>query len=213
MSGPRPGRDAAGLVGDIFGEQAVMAKLQGYTAIGHNRYATTGGSSDRNIQPIFADFDFGGLALAHNGNIINAVPLRQELEEKGYHFATTTDSEVIAYLIVSSPGSSLEEKIGNAMKRLQGAYSLVLLTDKALLGVRDPMGVRPLCLGKMDNGWVLALILPALYEFDKSIIKYPSIRRFPGGASTDMRPNLQDPANPVPAMDPAKLPRIKGGGG
>ena len=93
---------AAGLVGDIFGEQPVMATLKGYSAIGHTRYATTGGASDRNIQPIFADFDFGGLALAHNGNLTNAYLLRKELVRIGCLFQSTTDTEVINHLIARS---------------------------------------------------------------------------------------------------------------
>ncbi|MDM7999110.1 MAG: amidophosphoribosyltransferase, partial [Dehalococcoidia bacterium] len=142
-----------GLVSHVFDEPA-LSRLPGTIAIGHNRYSTAGSSRLANAQPIVVDTPDGKLALAHNGNIINAVPLRQELEDKGYRFATTSDSEVIANLIASSPGSSLDERIASAMKRLQGAYSLVLLTEKALIGVRDPMGVRPLCLGSMDNGWV-----------------------------------------------------------
>ena len=159
-----------GLVSHVF-DEAALSRLPGVIAIGHNRYSTAGSSRLANAQPIVVDTPDGKLALAHNGNIINAVPLRQELEEKGYHFATTTDSEVIANLIVSSAGSSLEEKIGSAMKRLQGAYSLVLLTDRALLGVRDPMGVRPLCLGQMDNGWVLASESCALDHIGSNMIR------------------------------------------
>ncbi|HTB36053.1 MAG TPA: amidophosphoribosyltransferase, partial [Reyranella sp.] len=98
---------AAGLVGDIFGATSVMAKLKGYSAIGHNRYATTGGSSDRNIQPIFADFDFGGLALAHNGNLTNAYLLRKELVRMGCLFQSTTDTEVINHLIARSNYSTV----------------------------------------------------------------------------------------------------------
>jgi amidophosphoribosyltransferase len=159
-----------GLVSHVFDEPA-LSRLPGVMAIGHNRYSTAGSSRLANAQPIVVDTPEGKVALAHNGNIINAVPLRQELEEKGFHFATTTDSEVIANLIVSSPGSSLEERIGNAMKRLQGAYSLVLLTDKTLLGVRDPMGVRPLCLGRMENGWVLASESCALDHIGSDMIR------------------------------------------
>jgi amidophosphoribosyltransferase len=146
---------AAGLVGDIFGEQAVIARLKGYCAIGHNRYATTGGSSDRNIQPIFADFDFGGLALAHNGNLTNAYLLRKELVRMGCLFQSTTDTEVINHLIARSNYSTLVDRMIDALGRLKGAYSLLLLTNEALLGVRDPMGVRPLCIGKLDDAWII----------------------------------------------------------
>jgi amidophosphoribosyltransferase len=146
---------AAGLVGDIFGEQSVIAKLKGYSAVGHNRYATTGGSSDRNIQPIFADFDFGGLALAHNGNLTNAYLLRKELVRMGCLFQSTTDTEVINHLIARSNYSTVVDRIIDALGRVKGAYSLLLLTNDALFGVRDPLGIRPLCIGRLDDAWIL----------------------------------------------------------
>jgi amidophosphoribosyltransferase len=159
-----------GLVSQVF-DEAALSRLPGIIAIGHNRYSTAGSSRLANAQPIVADSSNGKLALAHNGNIINALPLRQELEGKGYRFATTSDSEVIANLIVSSPGTALEEKISYAMHRLQGAYSLVILDDTCLVGVRDPMGVRPLCLGKVDNGWVLASESCALDHIGAAMIR------------------------------------------
>ena len=159
-----------GLVSHVF-DEAALARLPGTIAIGHNRYSTAGSSRLANAQPIVIQTPEGQLALAHNGNIINAVPLRQELEDRGSRFVTTSDSEVIANLIVSSPGDSLEEKIGSAMKRLQGAYSLVLLNDRVLIGVRDPMGVRPLCLGRIENGWVLASETCALDHIGSTMIR------------------------------------------
>lgn len=159
-----------GLVSHVFDEHA-LSRLPGTIAIGHNRYSTAGSSRLANAQPIVVDTSEGKLAIAHNGNIVNAVQIRRELEEKGYRFSTTTDSEVIANLIASSPGNNLEGKISNAMKRLQGAYSLVLLSNKTLIGVRDPMGVRPLCLGKVDNGWVLASESCALDHIGSSMIR------------------------------------------
>jgi amidophosphoribosyltransferase len=146
---------AAGLVGDIFGDPRVIATLKGYSAIGHNRYATTGGSSDRNIQPIFADFDFGGLALAHNGNLTNAYLLRKELVRQGCLFQSTTDTEVINHLIARSNYSTVVDRVTDALGRVKGAYSLLMLTNEALLGVRDPMGVRPLCIGRLDDAWII----------------------------------------------------------
>ena len=146
---------AMGLVAQVFNE-ATLDKLRGGIAIGHNRYSTTGSSRSFNTQPIMVSSPSGDVALAHNGNIVNAEYLRRELEEKGCTFSTSSDSEVIAYLIVSSPGKDLIQKIKHAMGRLQGAYSLVILTRDKLVGVRDPMGVRPLCLGSLDGGWVLA---------------------------------------------------------
>ncbi|MDY6892453.1 MAG: amidophosphoribosyltransferase [Chloroflexota bacterium] len=146
---------AAGLVAQVF-NGPVLDRLTGSIAIGHNRYSTTGSSSAANAQPIIVSDPSGEMALAHNGNIVNAAYLRRELEAKGYKFSTSTDSEVIAYLIVSSPGKDLLEKIKYAMFRLEGAYSLVIMTKDTLVGVRDPMGVRPLSLGSINGGWVLA---------------------------------------------------------
>jgi len=147
---------AAGLVGDIFSDPSVIAKLKGYAAIGHNRYATTGGSTDRNIQPIFADFDFGGLALAHNGNLTNAYILRRELVRMGCLFQSTTDTEVINHLIARSNYSTVQDRLIDALGKVKGAYSLLMLTNDALIGVRDPLGVRPLVLGKLEDAWILA---------------------------------------------------------
>jgi amidophosphoribosyltransferase len=144
-----------GLVSHVFDESA-LGHLPGTIAIGHNRYSTAGSSRLANAQPIVVEGALGKIALAHNGNIVNVLPLQQELADKGYHLATSTDSEVIAYLILDSPGNDWVEKISHAMQRLQGAYSLVILTNDSLIGVRDPMGVRPLCLGKLNGGWVVA---------------------------------------------------------
>ncbi len=146
---------AMGLVAQVFNE-TTLDQLRGSIAIGHNRYSTTGSSRIFNAQPIVVSSPSGDLALAHNGNIVNAEYLRKELEERGYTFSTSSDSEVIAHLLVSSPGKDLVQQIEHAMGRLQGAYSLVIMTRDKLLGVRDPMGVRPLCLGSLDGGWVLA---------------------------------------------------------
>lgn len=144
-----------GLVAQAFNERT-LSQLQGDFAIGHNRYSTTGSSRASNAQPIIIEGPAGKIALAHNGNIVNSLELRQQLEEQGYQFVTTTDSEIIAYLILSAPKKTWVERIRHAMKRLIGAYSLVILTEDTLFGVRDPLGVRPLCLGKLNGGWVLA---------------------------------------------------------
>ena len=144
-----------GLVSQAFDEDA-LGRLGGSIAIGHNRYSTTGSSSPNNAQPILLNGHPGAIALGHNGNIVNAAYLRQELAELGYGFHTSTDSEVIADLILSSPGQTWVDKIRYAMRRLQGAYSLVIMTKDALIGVRGSLGVRPLCLGALDGGWVLA---------------------------------------------------------
>jgi len=144
-----------GLVSQAFTETD-LALLQGHVAIGHNRYSTTGSSRPVNAQPIVAKSDGVTIALAHNGNIINSKPLRDELQERGYQFNTSSDSEVIANLILASPGQNWQEKIEYAMHRLQGAYSLAILTENNLIGVRDSFGVRPLCLGSVDGGWCIA---------------------------------------------------------
>jgi amidophosphoribosyltransferase len=144
-----------GLVSQAFTETD-LASLKGHIAIGHNRYSTTGSSRPLNAQPIIAKSGGVTIALAHNGNIINARPLRDELQERGYHFRTGSDSEVIANLILASPGPNWQKRIEHAMHRLQGAYSLAILTEDELIAVRDPFGVRPLCLGAIDNGWSIA---------------------------------------------------------
>ncbi len=144
-----------GLVSQAFTEND-LAHLKGYIGIGHNRYSTTGSTRPSNAQPIIVKSGDLVLALAHNGNIVNAKSLHDELHESGYHFHSSSDSEVIADLILASPGKSWEGKIEHAMRRLQGAYSLVIMTQDKLIGVRDPMGVRPLCLGTVDSGWVIA---------------------------------------------------------
>jgi amidophosphoribosyltransferase len=144
-----------GLVSQAFTETD-LALLQGHIAIGHNRYSTTGSSKPMNAQPVMAQSSGLRIALAHNGNIINSKTLRDELLERGYHFHTSSDSEVIANLILASPGQNWQEKLEYAMARLQGAYSLVVLTENKLIAVRDPFGVRPLCLGSIDGGWGIA---------------------------------------------------------
>ncbi|MDP2952103.1 MAG: amidophosphoribosyltransferase [Chloroflexota bacterium] len=144
-----------GLVPRVFNED-VLARLKGSFAIGHNRYSTTGSSRPANAQPVLVEGPWGPLALAHNGNIVNAAYLRRELAEQGLTFRTSTDSEVAAQLIAHAPGRNWFDRIQSAMARLSGAYCLVMLTKDALIGVRDPLGIRPLCIGRLDGGWVLA---------------------------------------------------------
>jgi len=147
-----------GLVGDIFGGRNAdrVKNLKGAYAIGHNRYSTAGGSAVRNIQPMFADLIGGGLALAHNGNLTNARALREELVAEGRIFQSTSDTEVIIHLAARSLYRPIVEKLVDALKKVKGAYSLVALTSKKLIGVRDPWGVRPLVLGKLDQAYILA---------------------------------------------------------
>ncbi|SHI34818.1 amidophosphoribosyltransferase [Roseomonas rosea] len=148
-----------GLVGDIFGDARVMAMLPGRAAVGHNRYATAGETALRNVQPLYADFAFGGFAVAHNGNLTNALALRHSLVRRGCLFQSSTDSEVFVHLIAISLYATVLDRLIDALKQVDGAYSLVALHDGALIGVRDPLGVRPLVLGRLGGegkSWVLA---------------------------------------------------------
>ena len=160
-----------GLVSQVFKEED-LERLSGYLAVGHNRYSTTGSSRVCNAQPIIAGSGDNSIAIAHNGNITNAEALLNELKERGYVFNTTTDSEVIANLILSSTEKEFTARIRYAMKRIQGAYSLVLLTRDTLWGIRDPLGVRPLCIGKLPNrGWVLASETCALDHIGATFVR------------------------------------------
>ncbi len=149
-------RRALGLVGDTFNRQSVIKKLLGSAAIGHNRYSTSGEPLIRNVQPLYAEYHFGGVALAHNGNLTNAWHLRETLKSKGCLFQSTSDTEVIVHLIAISQENSVEARLIDALTQVEGAYSLVVLTDDTLIGVRDPHGVRPLVLGELDGAYVLA---------------------------------------------------------
>jgi amidophosphoribosyltransferase len=159
-----------GLVSQAF-DEATLSRLTGDFAIGHNRYSTRGSSRKANAQPLLVGKDSSSIAIAHNGNIVNAEHLHQELSDQGYVFNTSTDTEVIANLILSSPEKRWEDRIRYAMHRLQGAYSLTLLTEDTLYGVRDPFGVRPLCLGKLNGGWVIASESCALDHIGASFIR------------------------------------------
>lgn len=145
-----------GHVEDCFGNEAVIRKLKGNNAIGHVRYSTTGETLLRNVQPLFAEMEFGGLALAHNGNLTNAAALRRQLVKRGCLFQSTTDTEVIVHLIAISLYSTVEDRLIDALRQIEGAYSLVCLTKNGLVGVRDPLGIRPLVIGKLGSCWVLA---------------------------------------------------------
>ena len=159
-----------GLVSQVFDEHS-LTHLTGDIAIGHNRYSTRGSSRITNAQPIIVGEGENVLAIAHNGNIVNAEHLYQELSAQGYTFNTSTDTEVIANLILSSPEKSWVDRIKYAMHRLQGAYSLVLMTNHTLYAVRDPFGVRPLCLGAIDGGWVIASESCALDHIGATFIR------------------------------------------
>ena len=145
-----------GLVGDHFTKKEVIKKLPGKFAIGHNRYSTTGETSLRNIQPFFADLHVGGISIAHNGNLTNALALRETLVKDGAIFRTTSDTETIVQLIAKSKRKKIVDKLIDALFQIQGGYSLVIMTNKKLIGIRDPFGIRPLVVGKLKDSFIFA---------------------------------------------------------
>lgn len=149
------GEKSMGLVADIFDEERIK-KLPGHMAIGHNRYSTTGDSVAINIQPILVNFALGGLAVAHNGNLVNAGILKDELEAYGSIFQSTMDTEVIIHLIAQSRMATLHERIVDALSHVQGSYSLLLITEHEMIAVRDPHGFRPFSLAELDGAYVVA---------------------------------------------------------
>ncbi|MDZ4866725.1 MAG: amidophosphoribosyltransferase [Alphaproteobacteria bacterium] len=160
-----------GLVGDQFSVGGPIDKLRGPTGIGHVRYSTTGGSLNRNIQPFFADVANGGIAIAHNGNLTNAYALRQRLVRNGSIFYSTSDTECIVHLVATSRAGQIVDRLVDALKQVEGAYSLVALTRKKLIGVRDPLGVRPLVIGKVDGAYVFASETCALDIIDAEFVR------------------------------------------
>ena len=159
-----------GRVSYVFTEETLLP-LTGHIAIGHNRYSTTGSSRITNAQPIVVGNDRETIGIAHNGNIINAVRLREELAGLGYTFRGTSDSEIVANLILATPGKNWAERIRTAMHRLEGAYSLVIVTNGELYAVRDPLGVRPLSLGIVDHGYVVASETCALDHIGAKVLR------------------------------------------
>jgi amidophosphoribosyltransferase len=143
-----------GLVNEVFRHS--LPEMPAHIAIGHVRYSTTGSSLLRNTQPLLVNYSGGQISLAHNGNLTNAHEIREELEKKGSVFQTSIDSEVLVNLIARSDKPTVEEKVIDSLKNVHGAYCLVIMTENKLIGVRDPHGFRPLCLGKVGDGWVLS---------------------------------------------------------
>ncbi len=143
-----------GLVGEVF-NQEILGQLKGNAAIGHVRYSTTGASSIINAQPLLSELKFGKLAIAHNGNLINTSTIKEDLENSGSIFYTTTDSEIILNLIAKKTEKDIESAIKEVVQEIKGAYSFVVLTENSLIGVRDPAGIRPLCLGKIGENYIL----------------------------------------------------------
>ena len=144
-----------GLVADIFSQQA-LSRLPGTMAIGHNRYSTAGGAGLKNVQPLSVNFAFGNLAVAHNGNLINATMLRSELEAYGAIFQSTSDTEVIIHLIAHSRADTLLDRVIDSLTQVRGAFSVVIMTDQGIVAARDPHGFRPLCLGRFRDSWIVA---------------------------------------------------------
>ena len=145
-----------GLVGDHFTKASVIDKLPGKSALGHVRYSTTGNTSLKNIQPLFADLIGGGIACAHNGNLTNGIELRNNLVTKGAIFQSTTDTEALLHLIAQSNKTSIVKKVIDALYELEGAYSIGLLTNKKLIAIKDPLGIRPLVLGELNGAYIIA---------------------------------------------------------
>ncbi|MDD5449127.1 MAG: amidophosphoribosyltransferase [Candidatus Omnitrophica bacterium] len=144
-----------GLVSDVFNDENLKS-LKGHLAIGHVRYSTTGSTLLKNTQPFMVEYANDFLAVGHNGTLVNALPLRQELEKEGAIFQTTMDSEIIVHLVARSKKKKLQDRLIDALSRIKGAFSLVLITKDQVIGVRDPNGFRPLCLGQVDGSWVLS---------------------------------------------------------
>jgi len=149
-------RRAMGHVAGNFDSEDVIQTLAGGTAVGHVRYSTTGASALRNVQPLFADLSSGGFAIAHNGNISNAETLRKALVRRGSIFQSTSDTEVIIHLLATSSYRSLLDRFIDALKQVEGAYSLICLTSEGMIACRDPLGVRPLVMGKLGDAWLFA---------------------------------------------------------
>lgn len=145
-----------GLVGDAFSDGQVIDRLPGQAAVGHVRYSTTGETLLRNVQPLFAELDAGGFAVGHNGNLTNGLSLRRQLVRDGAITQSTTDTEVILHLVARSKKPRFIDRFVDAIRSLEGAYSLVALTNKKLIGARDPLGIRPLVLGMLDDSYILA---------------------------------------------------------
>ncbi len=145
-----------GLIGDRFTKQSVIDRLEGDRAIGHTRYSTTGGSGLRNVQPLFAELSDGGFAVAHNGNITNAMTVQRQLQKQGAIFTSTSDTETLLHLVALSKEKGFNARFIDAVRQLEGAFALVALSSKKMVGCRDPLGIRPLVLGDLDGAYILA---------------------------------------------------------
>ena len=184
-----------GLVGDNFTKEKVIEKLPGSSAIGHNRYSTAGNNLIKNVQPFFADLHLGGVSIAHNGNLSNALLLRKELVKNGSIFQTTSDTETIIQLIAKSKRLKIVDKIIDALFKIQGGYALTILLNKKMIGIRDPFGIRPLVIGKLKNSYVLASETCAL-----DIIGAKFIREVENGELVIISENGLESIKPFPKI-------------
>ena len=186
-----------GLVGDHFTNSNIIKKLPGKFAIGHNRYSTSGETSLRNIQPFFADLHMGGLSVAHNGNLTNALTLREVLVKEGAIFRTTSDTETIVQLIAKSKREKFIDKLIDTLFQIKGGYSLILMTNKKLVGVRDPYGIRPLVIGKLKNTFIFASETCAL-----DIVGATYLRDVENGEIVIVEKNELKSIKPFPKLKP-----------
>jgi amidophosphoribosyltransferase len=187
-----------GQVADNFNTQPVISSLPGNSAIGHVRYSTSGGAGLRNVQPLFADLARGGFAVAHNGNITNALTLKKYLVNKGAIFQSTSDSEVVIHLIATSTYMNLQDKFIDAMRRIEGAFAFVALAEDRMIGARDPLGVRPLVLGRLNNeAYIFASETCAL-----DIIGADFVRDVEPGEVVTITDDGVNSVKPFPAMSP-----------
>lgn len=186
-----------GLVGDTFSRRDVIERLPGASAVGHVRYSTTGETILRNVQPLFAELNAGGFAVGHNGNLTNGLTLRGELVKNGAMMQSTTDTEVILHLVAQSKRNRFIERFIEALRALEGAYSLVALTNKKLVGARDPLGIRPLVLGELDGCPILASETCAL-----DIIGAKYIRDIENGEVIVFDESGMQSHKPFPPMEP-----------
>ena len=183
------------MVGDNFTKGDILKKLPGKSAVGHNRYSTTGNNLIKNVQPFYADLHIGGISIAHNGNLSNAIHLRKELVKNGSIFQTTSDTETIVQLIAKSKRSKIIDKIIDSLFQIQGGFALVMLTDNKLIGVRDPYGIRPLIIGKLNKSYIFASETCAL-----DIIGAKYIREVKNGEIVIINDSGLESINPFPKL-------------
>lgn len=186
-----------GLVSDHFTKANVLDQLQGTSAVGHVRYSTTGETVLRNVQPLFADLTGGGFAVAHNGNLTNALTLRDELVKQGAIFQSTSDTETILQLVARSKRVNTLSRFTDALFQIEGAYALVVMTNKKLIGARDPLGIRPLVIGELDGAYILASETCAL-----DIIGAKFVREVENGEIVIITEDGLESVKPFPPMEP-----------